>query len=129
LIRRRWFLGKWGFTDIAELLRWILKPDTLEQEDVRGGSSSPAQQRSFLGKDGFVRWLFSSETLVEEPESSRPVSRWGREGFFSWLFSPEELEEEPVVGNKSSPFGEAGFVRWLTGSEKIDKRSPDDELT
>jgi hypothetical protein len=120
-------LGKWEFTDIAKFMKWILKPDTLERENIQDGSSIPVQRNSFFGKGGFVRWFLSSETLVQEPESSRPVSRWGKGGFLVWLFSPDELREEPVLSRKSSRFGEAGFVRWLAGSEQIDDDLSDNE--
>lgn len=114
-------MEKWKISSIVELVKWILSSDSLEQEDIQEGSDVPPQLGRRTGKEGFVKWIFSTETLGKEPEETRPSSPWGKGGFLAWLFSAEELGEEPEMKKKPSRFGERGFIRWLTGSENIEK--------
>jgi len=120
-------VGKWKFNSISALVKWIVQPEILQQVEIPEESSAPTGMRSRFAEGGFLRWLFTAETLEQEPESSRPVPRWGNKSFLRWLFSADELEERPAMEKRSSRFGEAGFFHWLVNSEKIDEEKADQE--
>lgn len=68
---------------------------------------------------GRILWVFSPETLEEEPERKPPPSRFGQGGFLGWLLGVEPLQDESASAPPQSRFGEKGFLRWLFSTERL----------
>jgi len=64
-------------------LRWLLKPEKLEDAPRAASLRSNGNNRSF------VRWLFSQDSLEDDLST---VQRPKEPSFISWLAAPEHLE-------------------------------------
>lgn len=81
---------------------WILQSDSLPPPPP----PSPREE-----SPGFVRQLFSGESLEEKPEIKEPDQK----GFFRWLISIEPLEDKPVLQKNQK-----GFLRHLFERERLE---------